>query len=233
MRQPETMHADTASAAAHRIDRWLHEIGDWLMRNQRTIRRVQWGVVVDLSGAAGDPDAAADAAARRAYLDQRHAVRAIRVLGHLVAVRAALDRAGRPDVVRPAVSRKARMTEAVSKYGLGRSIPRWVRWSGWPFAAFAATTIYGQMISVYQYPAPALVILGFSTVAAIATALTVGPQQAGVVPLSVPGHRRVRGARQDCAAAFPGRHRGVGQSGRSRTALPACQLRAAGADPHR
>ena len=66
------------------------------------------------------------------------------------------------------------LTEAVSKYSLGRSIPHWVRWSGWPFVAFAATTIYGQMISVYQYPGPALVILGFSTVAAIATALMWG-----------------------------------------------------------
>ena len=59
------------------------------------------------------------------------------------------------------------LTEIAARHGRGRAIPRWVRWPGWPFTAFALTTIYGQMVSVYQYPAPALVVLGGSTVAAI------------------------------------------------------------------
>ena len=59
------------------------------------------------------------------------------------------------------------LTEAASRHGLARAIPRWVRWGGWPFVAFALTTVYGQMISVYQYPGPVLLILGGSTVAAI------------------------------------------------------------------
>lgn len=66
------------------------------------------------------------------------------------------------------------LTEAASRHGLKRAIPRWVRWGGWPFAAFALTTIYGQMVSVYQYPAPVLLILGGSTVAAIAAGLMWG-----------------------------------------------------------
>jgi hypothetical protein len=66
------------------------------------------------------------------------------------------------------------LTEAASRHGLKRAIPRWVRWGGWPFVAFALTTIYGQMISVYQYPAPVLLILGGSTVAAIAAGLLWG-----------------------------------------------------------
>ena len=66
------------------------------------------------------------------------------------------------------------LTEAVSRFSLGRAVPRWITWRGWPFMAFVCTTIYGQMVSVYQYPAPVLVVLGGSTVAAVAVGLVYG-----------------------------------------------------------
>ena len=56
------------------------------------------------------------------------------------------------------------MTEFASRYGQGRALPRWLTWGGWPFVAFACVTIYGQMISVYQYPKPVLVVLVFGIV---------------------------------------------------------------------
>ncbi|MDU0809744.1 MAG: 4Fe-4S binding protein [Burkholderia sp.] len=59
------------------------------------------------------------------------------------------------------------LTEYASRFGLGRSIPRWIRFSGLPFIAFGITTIYGQIVSVHQYPLPALLVLGGSTCAAI------------------------------------------------------------------
>lgn len=61
------------------------------------------------------------------------------------------------------------LSETVSRKGRGLSVPRWVTWKGWPFVAFVCTTVYGQMVSVYQYAAPTLIILGGSTLAAIAT----------------------------------------------------------------
>ncbi|MFT0213477.1 4Fe-4S binding protein [Pseudomonas sp. F1_0610] len=59
------------------------------------------------------------------------------------------------------------LTEWAAKHSVGRPIPKWMRWGGWPFVAFALTTIYGQLVSVYQYPWAVLLVLGGSTVAAI------------------------------------------------------------------
>ena len=66
------------------------------------------------------------------------------------------------------------LTEFASRHGLGRAIPHWMRWSGWPFVAFAITTVYGQLVSVYEYPQAVLLVLGGSTVAAIVVGFVYG-----------------------------------------------------------
>lgn len=66
------------------------------------------------------------------------------------------------------------LTELASRHGLGRAIPRWMRWSGWPFVAFVCTTVYGQLVSVYEYPQAALLVLGGSTIAAVAVGFVYG-----------------------------------------------------------
>ena len=66
------------------------------------------------------------------------------------------------------------LTEAASRMGLGLPTPRWLKWAGWPFVAFALTTVYGQLVSVYQYPKAALLVLGGSTLAAIAVGFLFG-----------------------------------------------------------
>jgi len=69
------------------------------------------------------------------------------------------------------------LTEWTSRHGLGLTIPRWIRWPGWPFVAFVTTTVYGQMVTVYEYPKAALLVLGGSTVAAIAIGFLYGREK--------------------------------------------------------
>ena len=59
-----------------------------------------------------------------------------------------------------------------SRFGGDRPIPRWMRWGGIPLVAFVGITIYGQLIGVYEYPAPQLLILGGSTALAVTVALS-------------------------------------------------------------
>jgi polyferredoxin len=72
---------------------------------------------------------------------------------------------------------EGKLTETASRFGLHRAVPRWLKWGGWPFVAFALTTVFGQLVSVYQYPRAALLVLGGSTLAAIGVGFVYGREK--------------------------------------------------------
>lgn len=141
-------------------------VGDWMQRHGRWIRRIQWGVVLFYGFLIIVP-------ALLPLPDETS-----RVLTHLTVfaqfvfwgiwwpfVLLSMVLVGRAwcGVLCP----EGTLSEWVSGKGRHWPIPRWIRWGGWPFVAFVGTTVYGQLVSVYQYPKAVLLVLGGSTLAAI------------------------------------------------------------------
>ncbi len=52
------------------------------------------------------------------------------------------------------------MSEYVSRIGLDREPPSWIRWEGTPILSFIFVTILGQLVGVREYPLPMLEIFG-------------------------------------------------------------------------
>lgn len=154
-------------------DALLRRLGDWLMHNQRTIRTGQWVVVgfyvvlVSVPAFLPPPSGAAHIWTDLTLFAQfvfwgiwwPFVLLSMILVGRLWC-----------GVLCP----EGALSEVASSHGKGHAVPRWITWHGWPFVAFVGTTVYGQMVSVYQYPKPALVILGGSTAAAIAVGYLYG-----------------------------------------------------------
>lgn len=69
------------------------------------------------------------------------------------------------------------ISERVSRLGRGKAVPVWLKWAGWPFVAFVCTTVYGQLVSVYEYPQAALLVLGGSSLVAVILGLLYGREK--------------------------------------------------------
>ena len=144
----------------------LAAVGHWLRRHQRAIRWAQWGIILVYAVLLITPTLM-PLPGNAAHIWNNATVFAQFVFWGIwwPGVLISILLFGRLwcGILCP----EGALSEIASSYGRGYAIPGWIRWPGWPFAAFIMTTVYGQMVSVYQYPAPALLILGGSTVAAI------------------------------------------------------------------
>lgn len=155
------------------IDLRLARLGEWMRRHGGTIRAVQWGIVgvylvlVAVPAFLPLPD-------RTAHLWTNLTLAAQFAFWGIwwPFVLVSMVLVGR--VWCGVMCPEGALSEFASRWSLGRAVPRWLSWSGWPFLAFAGTTVYGQMVSVYGYPKPVLVVLGGSTAAAIVVGLLYG-----------------------------------------------------------
>ncbi|UVL06861.1 4Fe-4S binding protein [Pseudomonas rhodesiae] len=149
---------------------WLARLGDGMRRHARLIRALQWAVVVVYALLLVVP------ALLPLPDTQAHLVNNLTLLAQFIFwgvwwpfVLLSMVLFGRLwcGVLCP----EGALSEWASQHGRGLGIPRWLRWGGWPTVGFCLTTLYGQLISVYDYAQAALLILGGSTVAAVVVGL--------------------------------------------------------------
>ena len=151
---------------SHGVDDVLRRLGDWLMRNQRAIRAGQWAVVGIYIALIVIP-ALLPLPQRTAHIWTDLALFAQFIFWGIWWPFVLLSMVVVGRMWCGLLCPEGALSEAASAHGKGYAVPHWIKWKGWPFVAFAGTTIYGQMVSVYQYPKPVLIILGGSTVAAM------------------------------------------------------------------
>lgn len=156
--------AGQTPAGSRHLGLWS-SVGHWLLAHQGAIRALQWGMVATyltlliVPAALPIPDRTARIFSNAVLLSE---FVFWGIWWPFVLLSVVL--AGR--VWCGLLCPEGSLSEFASRHGRARATPRWIVWGGWPFVAFLATTIYGQMVSVYQYAGAALVLLGGSTLAA-------------------------------------------------------------------
>jgi len=144
----------------------LARVGAWMQRNGATIRAIQWAVVAVYAFLIIVP-ACIPLPDESAHLWNNLTLAAQFVFWGIWWPFVLLSMVLLGRIWCGVLCPEGALAEFASRHGRGRAIPRWMRWGGWPFVAFGLTTIYGQMVSVYQYPRAVLLVLGGSTLAAM------------------------------------------------------------------
>ncbi|WP_425915112.1 4Fe-4S binding protein [Pseudomonas sp. GWSMS-1] len=148
------------------VNRRLSSLGNAMRRNGALIRRLQWLVVLFYAGLVMVPALLPMPAGDARLLDNLTLFAQFVFWGlwwPFVLVSIVLFGRLWCGVLCPEGS----LSEWASQRGRGWGVPRWMRWGGWPTFGFLLTTLYGQLISVYDYAQAALLILGGSTIAAM------------------------------------------------------------------
>jgi polyferredoxin len=58
-------------------------------------------------------------------------------------------------------------SQATSRFGLHRAVPRWLKWKGTPVVSFITVTILGQTVGVRDYPGAAAEVFGGTMLLAV------------------------------------------------------------------
>lgn len=168
-----TTSSAPASSPATLSRGWLARLGEGMVRHRKVIQTIQWIVVVFYMALVVIP------AFQPIPPEGAHIWNNLRLFAQFMfwgiwwpGVMLATMMFGR--VWCGVFCPEGTLTEWASNHGLGRPVPHWLKWSGWPFFAFICTTIYGQLISVYEYPQAALLILGGSSIGALAIGFIYG-----------------------------------------------------------
>jgi polyferredoxin len=152
------------------LNPWLQRLGDGMRRHGAIIRAVQWAVVLLYAVLLVVPALLPLPSGQARLLDNLTLLAQFLFWGlwwPFVLLSIVLFGRLWCGVLCP----EGALSEWASRYGKGLGMPRGLRWAGWPTVAFCLTTIYGQLISVYDYAQAALLILGGSTVAAVIVGL--------------------------------------------------------------
>jgi polyferredoxin len=151
---------------AHRFPMTIKAAGDWLQRSQSLVRRMQWGLVFVYYFLLLVPALLPPPGSRAAALHSLAGWAEILFWGLWwpgVVLSMLLFGQFWCGIFCP----DGTLTEFASRHGRGGKIPAWVRWTGWPLAAYSLIVVYEHLVKASQTPRALLLSLGGASLLAL------------------------------------------------------------------